>query len=193
MLNEEKLLEDLKAGSESAFRRLVEQYQDQVVNTCLGFVPNLQDAEDIAQEVFIEIYKSLAKFRQDSKLSTWIYRIAVSKCLEFLRHRKRKKRAAFFQSLIGLEDDRAGKAKDNFNHPGYQLENQDRARILYAAIEKLSENQRIAFTLNQSDGLAIKEVAAIMNMSVSAVESLVHRARKNLRKQLRDFYEKDMI
>ncbi|MCB0642437.1 MAG: sigma-70 family RNA polymerase sigma factor [Phaeodactylibacter sp.] len=190
---EGQLLAALEAGSEVAFRQLVEEYQDQVVNTCLGFVPNLQDAEDIAQEVFIEIYRSISKFRQDAKLSTWIYRIAVTKSLEFIRHRKRKKRAAFFQSLIGLEDDRLKGVQDGFNHPGYQLENQDLAKILYTAIEKLSDNQRTAFTLNQSDGLSVKEVAEIMDLSVSAVEALVHRARKNLRKQLQSYYEKDML
>lgn len=82
---------------------------------------------------------------------------------------------------------------DGFNHPGYELENQELARILYGAIDKLSENQRTAFTLNQSDGLSVKEVADIMDLSVSAVEALVHRARKNLRKQLQGYYEKQMI
>lgn len=186
---EEQLVEALQSGSQQAFSDLVAQYQERVLNTALGFVPNLQDAEDIVQEVFIEVYRSIASFKGASRLSTWIYRITVSKSLEWLRHRKRKKRSAFFQSLIGLEDLEVGAVSDRFNHPGIQLEQRERATILFAAIDTLSENQRTAFTLSQVEGLSNKEVAAVMEQSVSAVESLLHRARKNLQKKLRHFYE----
>jgi len=186
---EEQLVEALQSGSQQAFSDLVTQYQERVLNTALGFVPNLQDAEDIVQDVFIEIHRSINNFKGASKLSTWVYRITVSKSLEFLRHRKRKKRSAFFQSLIGLEDLEVGAVSDSFNHPGIQLEQQERARVLFAAIDTLPESQRTAFTLSQVEGLSNKEVAAVMEQSVSAVESLLHRARKNLQKKLRRFYE----
>ena len=156
----------------------------------LGFVPNLQDAEDLAQEVFVEVYRSVSKFREESKLSTWIYRITTTKSLEFIRHRKR---ITFFQSLIGLEDDKAKAVSDEFNHQGIQLENKERASILFSYIRKLPENQKVAFTLQKVEGLSQKEISVIMETSESTVESLLHRAKNNLQKGLQGFYEKKMI
>jgi RNA polymerase sigma-70 factor (ECF subfamily) len=180
--------EALKAGEESAFRQLIEAFQEMVLNTCLGFIPNLQDAEDLTQEVFVEVYQSVGQFREEASLSTWIYRIAVNKCLEEIRYRKRRKRMAFFKGLLGLEPETIDRLAGDFNHPGYALEDKERAEILYGKIEELHENQRIAFTLHKVEGLSHKEVATIMDVSVSAVEALMHRAKRNLRKGLADYY-----
>ena len=193
MYNEKQTIVDLKEGSEQAFRALVDDFQEKVVSTCLGFAPNIQDAEDIAQEVFVEVYRSIGNFREQSSLSTWIYRIAVSKSLEFIRHRKRKKRVAFFQSLIGLEDERTKSVSDTFNHPGVQIENKERGAIIFAAINQLVENQRIAFVLSKVEGLSYQEIAEIMELSISSIESLLHRAKKNLQKKLEVYYRKEMI
>ena len=192
-MNEQHLVRDLKAKTERAFSDLVDSYQERVLNTCLGFVPNLQDAEDITQEVFLEIFRSIANFREEAQLSTWIYRIAVTKSLEFINYRKRKKRSAFFQSLIGLEDRQAIAVSDQFNHPGIQLEDKERAKVLYDQIARLPENQRTAFTLHKVEGISHKEIAEVMNTSVSSIESLLHRAKKNLQKYLATYYKKQMI
>ncbi len=192
MYNEKQLIPALKEGSEQAFRTLVDAFQEKVLNTCLGFVPNRHDAEDVTQEVFIEVHRSIGKFREEAQLSTWIYRIAVSKSLEYIRHRKRKKRMAFFQSLIGLDDQRTHAVQDTNNHPGLQMENKERGKVLFAAIDQLAENQRIAFVLNKVEGLSYQEVSDIMDMSLSSIESLLHRAKKNLQKKLHHFYKKEM-
>jgi RNA polymerase sigma factor (sigma-70 family) len=178
----------LKAGDESAFRLLVEEYQDKVLNTCLGFIPSIQDAEDITQEVFIEVYRSVGRFRAEAGFSTWIYRITVNKCLEELRYRKRQKRMAFFKGLLGLEPETLDRLASGFNHPGYALEDKEKAEILYSKIDALPENQRIAFTLHKVEGMSQKEVATIMDVSISAVEALMHRAKRNLRKRLSGYY-----
>jgi len=193
LYNEKQIIADLKDGSEQAFSDFVNDFQEKVVSTCLGFAPNLQDAEDIAQEVFVEVYRSIGKFREQASLSTWVYRIAVSKSLEFIRHRKRKKRVAFFQSLIGLEDERTQSISDTFNHPGVQIENKERGAIIFAAINQLAENQRIAFVLSKVEGLSYQEIAKIMDLSISSIESLLHRAKKNLQKKLEVYYRKEMI
>ncbi len=194
MITEEKhLVVALRSGSESAFRQLVDTHQERVLNTCLSFLPNRSDAEDVSQEVFVEVYRSIGKFKGDSKISTWIYRVSVSKCLEELRRRKRKKRAAYFLSLVGLEDQMAKSVEDTFSHPGVQLENVERTKILFENIAKLPEKQRVAFTLCQVDGRSNQEAADIMQASVSSVESLLFRARKNLRKWLGDFYRNDKM
>ena len=92
MLPEEKeWIGQLTAGNETAFRLLLETYRDRVINICFRFLMNREEAEDAAQEVFIEIFQSIRKFRGDSKLSTWIHRVAVSKSLDELKKKKRKK------------------------------------------------------------------------------------------------------
>lgn len=190
---EKQLILDLQNGSEEGFRALVSLFQDKVLNTCLGFIPNLQDAEDLVQEVFLEVYRSIGNFREEAKLSTWIYRIATTKCLEEIRRRKRKKRISFFQSLIGLDENKAISVKDEFNHPGIQLENKERTALLFEKIGALPKNQKTAFTLHKVEGLSHKEICEIMELSLSAVESLLFRSKKNLRKSLEKYYRKQLI
>ncbi len=91
-MEESEFIISLKAGNKEAFATLVREFKSQVLNICYRFLLNKEDAEDISQEVFIEIYHSLPKFRGEAKLSTWIYRIAVSKSLEELKKRNRKKK-----------------------------------------------------------------------------------------------------
>jgi len=192
-LNDNQIIPQLKEGNEMAFKELVDTFQEKVLNTCLGFVPNKHDAEDIVQDVFIEVFRSIGKFRGDSKLSTWIYRISTTKCLEHIRAKKRQKRKSFFQSLIGMHENADRIKVYDFNHPGVLLENQERAKVLYEAIEKLPENQRVAFTLHKLEGLSYQEITEIMETSLSSVESLMFRAKKNLKKSLGDFYKKNML
>ncbi len=191
-VTESAFIDQLQSGNQRAFRQLVDDYQEKVLNTCFGFVNNRQEAEDLTQEVFVEIFRSVPKFRRDAKLSTWIYRVAVSKSLEELRRRKRQKRAAYFKSLIGLEVAQEIVAS-NDKDPQSQLEDAQRLEILHQAIEKLAENQRIAFTLHKYEQLRYQEVADVMNISLSAVESLIHRAKTNLKKRLHHYYENKMI
>lgn len=193
MEEERQLIESLRSGSEKAFSTLVDDFQEKVLNTCLGFIPNQQDAEDLTQEVFVEVFRSVGKFRGEAKLSTWVYRIAVTKSLEKIRSRKRQKRVSFFQSLIGLEDKKAKAVEDNFNHPGIQLENKERAKILFNKINQLPDNQRIAFTLHKVEGMSHKEICEIMELSISSIESLLFRAKKNLKKHLYNYYKNQMI
>ena len=192
-MNDNQIIPKLKEGNETAFKELVDTFQEKVLNTCLGFVPNKHDAEDIVQDVFIEIYRSIDKFRGDSKLSTWIYRITTTKCLEHLRAKKRQKRKSFFQSLIGMHENADRIKAYDFNHPGVLLENQERTKVIYEAIEKLPENQRVAFTLHKIEGLSYQEITKIMEKSLSSLESLMFRAKKNLKKSLGDFYKKNML
>lgn len=180
-------VQQLQQGDESAFRRLVDTYQDQVYNLCFGFSHRADDAEDLAQEVFVEIYRSIHQYRGDAQLSTWIYRIATTKSLEWIRRNQRKKRRAFFQAKRG-DDAELDNIKTIEAHPGVQLENQERSRILFWAIDQLSTKQRTAFTLHKVEGLSYQEVSKVMDMSLSSIESLMFRAKKNLQKKLSAYY-----
>ena len=188
-MNELELIERLKKGDDAAFKIIVEAWQDMVYNTSLGIVQNPEDAEDVAQEVFVQVYESVGQFKGDSKVSTWIYRIAVTKSLDHLRKKKRKKRFAFLQSLFGVNEEEVRHEPD-FHHPGVTLENKENAAVLFQAIEKLPDNQKIAFTLHKLEGLSYQEVAEIMESTVSSVESLMHRAKGNLKKYLTEYYQK---
>ncbi len=191
--SEQAWIDDLRSGSEAAFAAVVDGFQEMVLNTCLGFVPRREDAEDLTQEVFVEVYRTVSRFRGDAKLSTWVYRIAVNKSLEWIRYTKRQKRRAFFQSILGADNDRALEVAGAIDHPGIGMENQQRAEVLYQAIDKLPENQRVAFTLHKVEGLSHQEISAIMELSISSIESLIHRAKKKLQKLLHHYYYQQMI
>ena len=189
-MTDKQLVSEIIDGDESAFKQLVETYQDKTYSICLSYLKNAEDAEDMTQEVFIEIFRSIKKFKREAELSTWIYRIAVNKSLEQLRRSKTKKRLGFLTSLFGREES-VGEQHSDFEHPGLKLENKERAAILLRHIEKLSDNQRIAFQLQHLQGMSYQEIAQVLNTSLSSVESLMFRAKKNLRKSLKDFYKNE--
>lgn len=182
--DELELIERLKRGDESAFRILVEQYQDLVYNTALGIVQNESDAEDVAQEVFIQVYRSIGSFKSEAKLSTWIYRITTTRALDLLRARKSKKRFGLLKRLWETAEESPMENIQDFNHPGVSLERKEEAAQLMTAIAQLPENQKVAFVLHKLEGLSYLEIAEVMGNTLPAVESLMHRARLNLRKIL---------
>ncbi|MDN5204762.1 RNA polymerase sigma factor [Fulvivirgaceae bacterium BMA10] len=189
LLQETALLKSLREQDPNAFKNLVETFQDKVFNTCFGFLHNSEDAEDMAQETFVEIYQSIDKFRGEAQLSTWIYRIAVTKSLEYLRRKKRKKRFGFLQPIFSNEEVEQVNKLSDFQHPGISLENKERSQILFAAIDTLAENQKIAFTLHKVEGLSHEKISEIMDLSISSIESLMFRAKKNLQKRLENYYK----
>jgi len=182
-LTETELILRLREGDEPAFRELVTSYQDMVFNTAIGFLQNSTDAEDIAQEVFIRVYRSIHQFKGDALLSTWIYRITVTQCLDHIRSKKRKKRFGFMNALFGQDNQPLAEPAE-FNHPGIQQEQKEEAAILFKMIEQLPENQRIAFILNKVEDLSYRQIADILKTTESAVDSLLQRAKQNLRKKL---------
>ena len=190
-MSETEIIQKLQQGNEQAFRQLVDDYQKLVVNTCFGIVHNTEDAQDIAQEVFIEVFRSIQNFRADAKLSTWLYRIAINRSLNFIRDNKRKK---WFQSFDDVVREKNLKLKEistaHHETPDSEMENKQRALLLHQAIDSLAENQKIAFTLNKYEDLSYKEISEVMDLSVSSVESLIHRAKISLQKKLYTCYKK---
>lgn len=189
-MNEQNFINNLKQGKQSAFSQLLDDYQQKVFSTCISFIPNKEDAEDVAQEVFLEVFKSIAKFKGDAKLSTWIYRIATNKCLEFIRKKNTKKRFAFMQSILGNEIpiDKTSYFTE-FNHPGILLENKEKSKIIYKAINTLPDSQKVVFTLAKIDGKSYQEIVEITGKSLSSVESTMFRAKQSLKEKLSNFYK----
>jgi len=181
-------IQELKNGSQAAFKLLVEKNKNQVINTCFGFVNNYSIAEDLAQDVFVEVYESINQFNEDSKLSTWIYRIAVNKSLDHLRKAKRKKRWAELTRINMDEKEDTDNYYTDSVTPENTLENNERIKILNTAVNSLPENQKTAFTLHKYEELSYKDISEIMNTSISSIESLMFRAKKNLQKKLTNYY-----
>jgi RNA polymerase sigma factor (sigma-70 family) len=186
-LNERELVRLLKNKDRAAFKTIVETWQNMVYNTALGILQNEEDAEDTAQEVFMKVYEAIDSFKEESKLSTWIYRITVTRSMDLIRRKKRKKRFAFIQSLYGKNDGVMIDPPDFF-HPGVSLENKENAAVLFKAIDLLPPNQKVAFVLNKIEGLSYVEIGEVMNLSDSAVDALLQRAKKKLQGNLLSFY-----
>ena len=191
-LTESEFIKELQLKSTAAYSKLVDDFQQKVFGTCMSFVPNVEDAEDIAQDVFIEVFNSISKFKGESKLSTWIYRITTNKCLEFIRKKNTKKRFAFMQSITGnaIPIDKTNYFTE-INHPGILLENKELNTTLFKAINNLPESQGTIFTLHKIDGKSYQEIADITNRTLSSVESVMFRAKKNLQKLLEDYYKNE--
>lgn len=190
MTAEQTLIQQLIAKNEQAFQLIVNQYQEMVGNVCYGFVQNQSDAEELVQDVFVEVYTSIHKFKGNSKLSTWLYRIAVNKSLNVIAKRKRKRRIQTVSTFFGFGEEKERDYADTYNHnPAEQLEDQEIRYALQKAIEKLPKSQQTAFILRKYDNRSYVEIAEIMETTVSAVESLIHRASRNLKKHLTGFYQ----
>ena len=180
---EADLVVQLQQGNEAAFRNLVERYQDRIYRTVLSLLRSPEEAEDVAQEVFMEVYQTIGRFRGDAALSTWLYRLATSRALKNRQKARAKKRFAYFTSLLGLGNDVLHEVPDHA-HPLAILEGQQQLRLLFDHIARLPDKQQVAFSLRYEQELSYEEIAAVLTTTVPAVESLLFRARQTLRKNL---------
>ena len=181
-MEEPELINKIKAGDKAAFSELVMLYQKRVINTCYRFLMTQEDAEDTSQEVFVEVYQSISSFRADAKLSTWIYRIAVTKCLDEIKKRNRKKRITSIGKVLHL--DKIAHWIAGGDSPDGILHTNEKMKEVMQALDALPNNQRVAFTLSKIEGYTNPEIAEIMNTTTIAVESLVSRAKKRVSAEL---------
>ena len=175
-MSDEQLIREITAGNDAAFKKLMERYQQQLFRTVMGFVHTKEDAEDVTQEVFISVYRSLHTFQGESEFSTWLYRITVNMSLNFLRSNRKKRLLDSLEALFTLRSDE--------KTPLEELESAERDRRIRKAIDSLPEKQRMAFILSRYEELPQKKIAAVMNRSEGAVEQLLQRAKENLQKKL---------
>lgn len=162
------------------FEELYEAQVRRVFNLVLNHVQNEEDAQEITQDVFVAVYQHMGRFRQDAKASTWIYRIAINKSLDFLRAKRRKKRFAAWLPLLSAEAQESG----SFAHPGVSLEQQEAVAQIFSMINTLPEKQKTALILTKLQHLSQEEAAAVMGISNKALESLVQRAKRQLAQKM---------
>ena len=176
--------ERIAKGDKTAFRELFEKYNSSVLNLCYAIVRNQFDAEDLTQEVFVEVFCSIGSYKGKSKLSTWIYRIAINKSLNFVK--KQKVRRIFLGKEKQNEQNRSIAETD------WDLREQQYKEYLDKALSRLPAKQRTAFVLYMYEQLPQKEIANIMNCSLASVEVSIHRAKKNMENHIRTF-DKDFL
>ncbi len=163
---------------------LYHQHAKTVYNLALQYVQNKEDAEEITQDVFVKVHENRHRFKQQSDIKTWIYRITINTCLDFIKARKRQKRFGIFQSLFNGFGNEPLRELSEFNHPGVILEHKEATAKLFRLINQLPDNQKTALILAKIEDKTHKEIAAIMELSEKAVESLIVRAKKSLAQKI---------
>ncbi|MGB8953125.1 MAG: sigma-70 family RNA polymerase sigma factor [Candidatus Aminicenantales bacterium] len=184
-MNENELIRKVAAKDLSAFKELVERYQALVLRICIHLLGSHEEAEEVAQDIFFQIYKSAGNFRHQSKLSTWIYRIAVNVSLNFIRDNKDFRWLKSLDSLLEKEPQQAAPhLLLNSKSPEILLQEKERKKLIQQALASLPEKQKIAFVLNKIEGLSSQEIADVLEVTLSSVEARLHRAKANLQKKL---------
>lgn len=183
-MTERELIEGVIQHDRNAVALLVEQYQGKVIKTAYYYLGNMEDAEDLSQEIFVEILRSLPAFRGASSLSSWIYRIAVNRSLNELKRKKRRQLFVNIGQYFRNPDEVGSKKDEAVTVAPDDLEARENQKLLFDALEKLPHRQRTAFMLSKFEELPYREIAGVMNLSVSSVESLLHRAKINLQRLL---------
>jgi len=185
LITDIEIVKRITEGDRNQYRILVERYQQMIFRTCIGFTHNQDDADDLVQEVFIQAYQALPRFRHESSFSTWLYRIAVNASLNHVRSNSKNLIFHRINDYFGSEKTDTGELSviDDGNPESMLIRDEQRAWVK-KALDSLPDNQRKAIILSKYDDLSQKEIAAILDTSEGAVEALLQRAKANLRKTL---------
>lgn len=190
-MTDEELIEGILAGQEKYFMELVDRFQPLVLNTCNSFLYNRANAEDVTQEVFVEVFLSIKKFKKESKLSTWLYRIAVNKSLNFIRDNKKRSIISSIEHFFGSDQGSELQIADPEDaNNEVNADREEKIAVLYQAVDALSKSQKVAFSLSKFERLPYAEIAEVMDISLASVEGLIHRAKKNVQKKILKHFNK---
>ncbi len=175
-------------GDESAFDGLVEKFKGPVYNFICRQVGNVPEAEDIAQNVFVQVARSAARYEASAKFTTWLFTIARNLCLNEFRRRQRHPLQSLQDTMSDDPEAEPAQFADlSARSPALETSEKELQRHVLAAIHRLPENQRTAILLCRFEGLPYEEIARVLETSVSATKSLLHRARETLKLELREF------
>ncbi len=186
-LRERLLIRKLRDRDEKAFREVVREYQDRVYNMTYRMLGNREEAEDVAQEVFITVFKSIEQFRGDSKFSTWLYRITANTCKNRIKYLARRHDRDQSEYDDGIDRDQAAgslTAPTQAPRPDRAVEGAQLEQIFQEAIGELDEEQRLLVILRDVEDLSYEEILAITGLPEGTVKSRLHRARLALRKKM---------
>lgn len=165
------------------FEQIYVEYKDFIYNLARKYCTNTSEAEDLSHDILIKINENFEQFKGESKVSTWVYRIAINHCLNYARRKKIIKWCSFDFSL-GDDDDKQIEFPDHSIDIEGDYDKRENQRKIESALSKLPERQRVAFLLSKYEDLSYQEIAKILDCTVPSVESLIFRAKQNLTKQL---------
>ena len=187
-MSEKELVRLLKKGDRDAFNQLIGEYQNKVINIAYGMLSDTDDALDASQEVFIKVFKSIGSFKEDSALSTWIYRICANVCKDFLRKRMRAGKTV---SIYAADDDdnEIMQIADSASTPEELSEQSELQGLIRKAMDELGEEARTVLVLCDIEGMSYDEIAVILKLPVGTVKSRINRARAALRKKISEMRE----
>lgn len=177
-MEESELIKRIAKGDKNAFTEIVDKHKSMIINLCYRYLHNKEDAEEVAQDVFIELWHSASKFRGQSKISTWLYKVASNRSIDYIRKNKKREN--------DIEIDKAYRLS-SFSNPHLTMEEKEKGQIIIKSIQALSANQQEAFVLAKFEDKSYTEIAEIMNKSVSSVESLIFRAGKKLKEKMKHY------
>ncbi len=188
-----RLMLRVRDDDAAAFAELVELYQHRLVAVMNHLVGNIEEAEDLAQEVFLRVYRARKKYRPRSKFSTWLFTIANNLALNALRSRQRKPVVSLPAQDSGPLGARPAEqlVRDRGSGPMQRLQRQELAALIRQALDGLNERQRLAVVLNKFEDMNYAEIAEVMGLTTKAVKSLLSRARMNLRAALSGYVYMD--
>jgi RNA polymerase sigma-70 factor, ECF subfamily len=186
-VSEKEIIRLAKKGDQRAQSEIVKKYERMVYNLGLKLLGNEDLAEGVLQETFLKVLQALPNFKEQSQLSTWIYRIATNQALMRLRTKKRRQQS-FDVNIEDENKDYSAFTRSLEKGPMDALLNDELKEKMDIAINQLPENYKTTFVLKDIEGLALKEIADIMELSLPAVKSNLHRARVTLRNKLSDMW-----
>ncbi|MCD5410519.1 MAG: RNA polymerase sigma factor [Clostridiales bacterium] len=182
--HEISLIRESKNGNSSSFEELVSPHYKKAFNTAYRILGNLEDANDVAQDAIIKVFKSIGSFKENSSFSTWVYKIVVNTCIDFKRKNK-KQQVVYLDKEIGEKNGGLVlEIPDNAGTPESLFEENEVKHIIHYAINQLNFEQRKIIVLRDVKGFSYKEIAEILECSEGTVKSKISRARNNLRKLL---------
>ena len=189
---DEELIEAIREGKTEALEDLVSRYEKRVYNLSFRMLGNKEDAEDVLQDTFLNVVRSIDTFKSRSSFSTWLYRVAANAALTKLRQRSKKEKSEgeFLDEVYSVQEAAHAQSKlvDWSDRPAERLLNEEARQVMDEAIGELPEIYRVVFVLRDVEGLPATEVAEILDISVPAVKSRLHRARLYLRNRLSDYF-----
>jgi RNA polymerase sigma-70 factor (ECF subfamily) len=179
-----QLMQKAGSGDRTAFKQLVQKHQRTVTGIIYRYTGNHNEVEDLAQDIFLKIYKAANSYVPRAQFKTWLYKVVANHCLNFFRSQKRK---AFISSLDQSSEEynpHIQRTEEQQKQPELILQQQELHTALKSALSELPERQRMAIILHRFEGLSYKEIATVMGSSLSSVESLIFRAMNNLKEKL---------
>ncbi len=191
-MHEEQLVDSLRRGEDQAYQWLLENYLPQVYRLAHGITQDPMEAQDVTQEVFLSIFKKVREFQGNSSLLTWIYRIAVNASLDKVRSRQRRKETVSIEEYLPsfTPDGRhAQEIADWSEMPLERLLNREARHKIQEAIEALPDDLRVVLVMKDVEGFPLKQICDILELSLPAVKSRLHRARLVLRGALSSYFQ----